>query len=64
MYRVIGTQELIIIFAAILLLFGASKMPEFARSMGRSMGEFKKAKEESEHELLKLTGDMKKQLKE
>ena len=60
----IGTQELIVIFAVILLLFGASKMPEFARSMGKSMGEFKKAKEESEHELLKLTGDMKKQLKE
>lgn len=60
----IGTQELIIIFAAILLLFGASKMPEFARSMGRSIGEFKKAKEESEHEIKQLMGDVKKQLTE
>lgn len=60
----IGTQELIIIFAAILLLFGASKMPELARSMGRSIGEFKKAKEGSEREIKQLTGDVKKQLTE
>lgn len=60
----IGTQELIVIFAVILLLFGASKMPEFARATGRSMGEFKKAKEENERELMQLTNDVKKQLKE
>lgn len=44
----IGTQELIPIFAIIVLLFGASKLPELARSMGSSMGEFKKAQRESE----------------
>lgn len=50
----IGTQELILIFAAILLLFGASKLPELARSLGRSAGEFKKAKMETESELKKI----------
>ncbi len=44
----IGTQELVMIFAVVVLLFGASKLPELARSMGSSMGEFKKAQRESE----------------
>lgn len=47
----IGTQELIIILALVLLLFGASKLPELARSMGKSIGEFKKARTESEKEM-------------
>jgi sec-independent protein translocase protein TatA len=47
----IGTQELVIIFGVILLLFGASKLPELARSMGKAAGEFKKARMESENEL-------------
>ncbi len=59
----IGTQELIIIFAVILLLFGASKLPELARAMGKSMGEFKKAKAETELEMLKLPDDEKKFIK-
>jgi len=38
----IGTQELIMIFGVVVLLFGATKLPELARSMGSSVGEFKK----------------------
>ena len=41
-----GPQELIIIFAIILFLFGAKKIPELARGIGKGMNEFKKAKEE------------------
>lgn len=44
-------QEMIMIFIIILLLFGAKKLPELARGVGKSMGEFKKAKEEFEHEI-------------
>ncbi len=50
----IGSQEMILIFLVILLLFGASKLPELARSMGKSMGEFKRAQRETELELKKL----------
>ena len=38
-----GPGELIIIFAVILLLFGAKRVPEVARSLGRSITEFKRA---------------------
>ena len=47
----IGTQELIMIFGVVLLLFGANKLLELARSMGSSVGEFKKAQTESERNL-------------
>ncbi len=47
----LGTPELVIIAVLILILFGAKKLPTFARSLGKSMGEFKKAKDEFEREL-------------
>lgn len=47
----IGTQEMALVFAAIILLFGASKLPELARSLGKSTSEFKKARMEAETEL-------------
>ena len=47
----IGLQEMVVIFLIILLLFGAKKIPELARGIGKGMGEFKKAKEDFEHEI-------------
>jgi sec-independent protein translocase protein TatA len=44
----LGTPELLIIAVLVLVLFGAKKLPTFARSLGKSMGEFKKAREEFE----------------
>jgi sec-independent protein translocase protein TatA len=43
--------EMVMIFIVILLLFGAKKLPELARGLGKSMGEFKKAREEFENEI-------------
>lgn len=51
----IGMPEMIVIFVVILLLFGAKKLPELARGLGKSMGEFKKAKEEFETEIHQIT---------
>ena len=42
--------DMIFIFMAILLLFGAKKLPELARGLGQSLNEFKKAREDVEHE--------------
>lgn len=39
----IGTGELIVIFLAILLLFGGKKLPELAKSLGQAMREFRSA---------------------
>jgi len=47
----IGGPEMIVIFVLILLLFGAKKLPELARGVRKSMGEFKKAREEFEREI-------------
>lgn len=46
----VGPQELIVILAIIMLLFGASKIPELARSLGKAKGEFKKGIDEGEEE--------------
>jgi sec-independent protein translocase protein TatA len=50
----LGSQEMILIFIVVILLFGATKLPELARSMGKSVGEFKRAQQESELEMKKL----------
>ncbi|MFY7817365.1 MAG: Sec-independent protein translocase subunit TatA/TatB [Akkermansiaceae bacterium] len=55
----LGGQEMIIIFVVILLLFGAKKIPELARGLGKSMGEFKKARDEFEREITKAEEDVK-----
>lgn len=49
----IGLTELIIILVIILILFGARKLPDLARSLGRSLGEFKKGRQEGEREAKK-----------
>jgi len=47
----LGGQEMLIIFLIVLLLFGAKKLPQLARGIGKSMGEFKKARDDFEHEI-------------
>jgi TatA/E family protein of Tat protein translocase len=47
----LGPTEMVIILVVVMLLFGAKKIPELARGIGKSMGEFKKAKTDFEKEL-------------
>lgn len=42
----IGMPELMIIMVIALIVFGPRKLPELGRSLGRSLGEFKRASNE------------------
>ena len=46
----LGTQELMVILVIVLVLFGGSKLPEIARSLGKSVREFKKGVDEGASE--------------
>ena len=39
----IGFPEMVVIFLVILLLFGANRLPDIGRSLGKSIREFKKS---------------------
>lgn len=47
----LGPMELGLVVLVLVLLFGASKLPKLARSMGSATGEFKKGRQEVEEEL-------------
>ena len=47
----LGGPEIIGIGIIVLLLFGAKKLPELAKGIGRASGEFKKAQNEFKHSL-------------
>jgi sec-independent protein translocase protein TatA len=44
----LGYQELMIILIIVLLLFGAQKLPELARGLGKSVSEFKRGQSEED----------------
>ncbi|MFA6959527.1 MAG: twin-arginine translocase TatA/TatE family subunit [Opitutaceae bacterium] len=43
----LGGMELILILAIVMLLFGAKKLPDLAKGLGKSIKEFKKASNEN-----------------
>jgi len=43
----IGWMELLIVLAVLLLLFGATRVPRMARSLGQTASEFKKGAKEA-----------------
>lgn len=52
-----GGMELMIILFIAILLFGANKIPQLARSSGQAMGEFKRGREEIEDEIRQTVED-------
>ena len=54
-----GPTEWVLILVIVLVLFGAKKLPELARSLGQSMNEFRKAREEFDKELHQAGQDLK-----
>ena len=51
MFGSIGMPELVIILVIALIIFGPRKLPELGRSLGKSIGEFKRASNELRHTL-------------
>mgnify|MGYP001620172544 CR=1 FL=1 len=47
----IGFPELLVILLIVLLLFGAKRLPEIARGLGKSLHEFKKGVKEIERDV-------------
>ena len=52
----LGPGELVVILLILLLLFGAKRLPEIGRAIGKSLGEFKKGVKECEDPLKNVTG--------
>ncbi len=46
----IGWQEILLIFLIVLLFFGARRLPEVARSLGKAINELKKAKNDADED--------------
>lgn len=57
-----GGSEVILILVIVLLLFGAKKLPDLSRSLGKSLAEFKKGKEDLEKEIRNIKSDVHEQL--
>ena len=53
----LGTGEVIILLLVILLLFGAKRLPELARGLGKGIHEFKDAVNNSKKEIIKAADD-------
>ena len=53
----IGFQELILILVVALLIFGPKKLPELGRSLGKALGEFRRASNEIKQSIEKELED-------
>ncbi len=51
MFGNLGTMEILIIVLIIVLLFGAKKIPELAKGIGKGMKEFKKGMKDIEDDI-------------
>ena len=54
----LGSQELLVILVIVLILFGANRLPELAKSLGSSMKEFKKGIAEGKRENESVTKEL------
>ncbi|MCW8849154.1 MAG: twin-arginine translocase TatA/TatE family subunit [Melioribacteraceae bacterium] len=63
MFGSLGATEIILIIVAIILLFGAKKIPELAQGIGKGMKEFKKAVKEVEEDITEIKEEVKSDIK-
>ena len=53
--NVIGSEWIIIIFVALILLFGTNRFPDLAKKIGKLVGEYNNAKNQIENEMKDTT---------
>jgi sec-independent protein translocase protein TatA len=63
MFANLGTTEIILILAVILIFFGAKRLPELAKGLGKGIREFKKGMKEVTDEAAQPLNDITSQLK-
>ena len=54
----LGTGEVIILLLVVLLLFGAKRLPELARGLGKGINEFKDAVNSGKEHIMDATDDI------
>jgi len=55
----LGMQELLVILAIVMLLFGGKKLPEVGRNLGKAIRGFKESEEETARELKRASEEEK-----
>lgn len=60
MFGRIGMGELLLIFGIVLIVFGPSKLPSLAKSMGEAVSEFRKGATQVSKELDKMSEEVEK----
>ncbi|MGM0667696.1 MAG: Sec-independent protein translocase subunit TatA/TatB, partial [Bacteroidota bacterium] len=63
-YLFISGQEIFIIMIAALILFGAKKLPDIAKGLGKGMREFRKATDDIKKEFNESTKDVQDDIKD
>ena len=53
--NIMGSEWMIIIFVALILLFGTNKLPEAGKKIGKMVGEYNKAKTEMQNQINEAT---------
>ena len=53
--NIMGSEWMIIIFVALILLFGTNKLPEAGKKIGKMVGEYNKAKTEMQNQIKDMT---------
>jgi len=53
--NIMGSEWMIIIFVALILLFGTNKLPEAGKKIGKMVGEYNKAKAEMQNQINDIT---------
>ena len=62
MFGNLGTSELLLIVLGILILFGAKRIPEFAKGLGRGIAQFRREIKEMKEETTKPLEELKSNL--